>query len=193
MVPFLLVLLIACGNECEGYSAACPANVAETCGYVWDNELWGHWDLSREDCGTAFCQEPPGPSGAAFCALDPSPDPACPDALRGRDRSARCVDGAVTRWRYGYRVGVEACGAAACVDVETPGFDPTCDDVAFCSPLEGPDPACRAGVGTTCADERTIVYCSCGFRSEAHACSSPGPTCTLLTVDGVAAAQGVCR
>lgn len=185
MLNFLL-LLAACGDECDGPFARCGGNVAENCGFRWDNELSGHFELDSRDCGGGFCQ---ASSALAFCALDPAPDPACP--LPEAPTVARCVEGEVVTWSYGYRVASEPCAdGAVCADVDSPGFDPTCDTTAFCS--TGPDALCGPGVFTACEDAATILYCSCGYRVDAHACVSPGPRCTLVDVEG-ALPQGACR
>lgn len=194
LAAVLAAALPACGHECDGPYARCEGNVAANCGWRWLNELSGRWELRRDDCGARVCQEPPSDTnGSALCALDAEPDPACPPELRALGRASACVDGAVVTWAWGYRIDEAACApGAVCADTTAEGFDPACAGVALCSPLDAPDPLCEEGVFTACADERTIVYCTCGWRSDAHACADPGPSCTLVPVDG-ARDQGACR
>jgi hypothetical protein len=169
--------------------------VAESCVSVTDSELTSHTEWVVTPCGELACVTPPaGLGGLAFCATDGVPDPACPEALRTEAEASRCLGDTVVTWRFGYRVRDEPCGGGtSCVDVSRTGFDPGCAGTAFCSPLDGPDPLCGPGVATACADERTLVHCACGFRREAHACRSPGPSCRPLLPAAGGPAQAGCR
>ena len=188
-------LLAGCAaDECRSGKGRCIDNVAESCVAISDSELSSHTEWMSEPCWNGFCQTAPSSSQAgAFCALDPALDPSCPPELQSRRAASRCIGSSVRTWTYGYRVAELDCGALACVDQAVSGFDPSCDDFAFCSPSREPDPLCTEGVVTACADERTIVYCSCNFRRDAHLCESPGPSCQTVAVAEGAAPQGVCR
>jgi hypothetical protein len=186
MLPLLLFL--ACNHECDGPYARCEGNVAASCGFRWTSELTGYWSLRREECGERFCQ---ALAGEVFCALDADEDPICPVELAEVSNASRCHVGDLVTWKWCRRVAAEPC-AGTCADVASPGFDPVCTTSAVCSPFDAPDPLCEQGVFTSCADDRTIVYCACRWRASAHACENPGPSCTFVPVDG-ARPQGACR
>lgn len=186
------------GDECTSGRAGCDGNVAENCVRVGEDEFDFHTEWARQDCGDSQCLAAPVglPDGLveAFCALETTPDPECPEELRGVRDAARCLEGRLIEWRYGYRTREFYCGAGTrCVDSSTLQFDPKCDSTAFCSTLETPDPSCQPGVGTACADSSTLFYCECGFRRNEHECQSPGPSCVLANLGGNLPSQGVCR
>ena len=193
----VLAMLAGCGeqDECPTVGVRCDGKIAESCLSQWDNELQRHNVLSRKDCGTGFCKTPPhGANGPAFCSLDALPDSRTPEPLRTLLSSKRCVDGELVTWSFGYRVETSACSyPQTCVDVSSPGFDPSCIGAAFCSTMPSVDPLCDGKTTTSCADSTTIVHCSCNYRLDAHACTSPGPHCVEEKASGTDLIGGVCR
>jgi hypothetical protein len=176
----VLVALAGCHpeDECTRGAARCDGNVAESCVSVADDELGGHDVLDREDCGARMCVVD---RGVALCALSASVDPACPmDGIA----VAGCAGNTAASWTHCYRTAEQAC-AGTCVSCGTV-------QSAACSPDFVPSPSCGPGVATACEDTSTIVTCACGYRIAAHACTSPGPTCTTVTDQG-GAPQGACR
>lgn len=176
--------LLGCApaDECPRPATRCDGNVAELCATHWVDELNAYYDLTRRDCGEKFCREPKSNIGAAYCALDPEDDPRCPEPLRAAERAGGCVDGKLTTWSYGARIGLKECPeGTTCL-----ALNGACRGEAYCAPRTTPDPLC-AGPITTCADEATIVWCRCGFNVDAHACRRPGPRCVIER------GLGVCR
>lgn len=192
ILVFALVLSACVPDECaEQGEARCRDGVAESCISQADDDLRSHLGWVREACGDRACV--PLPGKGAFCALEGAPDPSYPPELANHRTAARCVNGNAVEWRHGYRVRETACAPSTpCMDVGTPGFDPTCTAVAFCSSLPNETRCTEPGIATSCIDDSIIAYCSCGKISDAHACASPGPSCVPLGVAG-AKVQAACR
>lgn len=187
------VLLAACErDQCDG-AGRCVDNVAINCVEIPDGEIGSHRERQDTDCVAQFCRTPPASvEGEAFCALDEAPDPDAPSMPDGTSEVSGCRDRMLVVWQHGYRVAENDCGRGwVCVD-ERSGLAPPCSHEAFCALDDAPDPRCAPGIGTTCVDDETLLYCECGFARSESLCSDP-LHCELEEPNADVPEQGVCR
>lgn len=178
-------------DQCEGPSR-CVDNVAVNCVEIPDGEIGSHRERQDTDCFEHFCRTPPaGVEGEAFCALDEAPDPDAPTMPDGASEVTGCRDRMFVVWKHGYRIAENDCGSGwVCVD-ERSGLAPPCGVEAFCALDDEPDPRCVPGIGTTCIDDDTLLYCRCGFARSESTCGALH--CELEEPSADLPEQGVCR